>query len=178
MKYNTISIDPPWPIKKIQRKSRPNQKKLDYKTMTIDEIKNFPINDFAADNCIIFLWTINKYLHEAFHILENWGFNYQRLLTWDKKNGLCLFGFHHRTEFVLVGYKGKIEMFPKRKAIPTIFSESSWKKHSRKPTVFFELLKILPEPRISIFEREIRDGFDGYGDEYNITNVKNNTLTL
>lgn len=164
MKYKTIVIDPPWEIKKIKRKVRPNQIEMDYKMMSLDEIKKFPIDDFADENCWIFLWSFNKYLDASFDVLKEWGFKFQRLLTWDKRNGLCMFGFHHRTEFVLVGYRGKVPMFPKQKAIPTIFSERST-KHSRKPDIFFELLQTMPEPRISIFEREHRAGFDVWGDE-------------
>ena len=165
MKYKTIVIDPPYPINKIQRKVRPNQKEMDYKTMSIEEIKKFPIDNFADSNSWLFLWTINKYLETSFEIMKKWNYKFQRLLTWDKKNGMCLFGFHHRTEFVLVGYRGKIDIYPKQKAIPTIFQERS-KNHSRKPDIFFELLQTMPNPRISIFERYERKGFDAYGDQY------------
>ena len=163
-KYRTIVVDPPYPINKIQRKVRPNQKEMDYQTMSLEEIKNFPIDNFTDDNCWIFLWSINKYLKDGFDILNKWNFKFQRLLTWDKKNGMCLFGFHHRTEFVLVGYRGKVNIYPKQKAIPTIFQERGT-RHSRKPDSFFDLLQTMPSPRISIFERYERNGFDIWGNE-------------
>jgi len=78
---------------------------------------------------------------------------------------LCLFGFHHRTEFVLVGYAGRVEMYPKQKAIPTIFAESSWRKHSVKPNIFYDLVTPLGENRIDVFARTQRDGWDVWGDE-------------
>ena len=62
MKYDCIVIDPPWNQGKTgKRKCRPNQDtKLSYKTMTKEEILNFPINDFAKDNCFLWLWTTNS----------------------------------------------------------------------------------------------------------------------
>lgn len=48
-KYHTIVVDPPWDMKKIDRDVRPNQVEFDYPTMTLDEIKAFPISDIAED---------------------------------------------------------------------------------------------------------------------------------
>jgi len=164
-KYKLIVVDPPWPVKKIIRRVRPNQKaNLDYDTMSINQIKSLPIDSIAKSNSVCFLWTIQKYLPISFGILEGWGFRYQRTLTWDKKNGLCLFGFHHRTEFILFGYRGKLEMYPKRKAIPTILAEYS-NIHSRKPDVFYEKVASFGEPRIDLFARTKREGWDVWGDE-------------
>jgi len=166
VRYKTIVIDPPWETPIFKRKVRPNQQEMPYKMMSLDEIKQFPINDFADENCWVFLWTFNKYLEESFNVLKVWGFKFQRLLTWDKKNGMCIFGFHHRTEFVLVGYRGNMAKvkFPKQKAIPTIFTELS-KNHSSKPDIFFNLLQTMPEPRIDIFARKRHEGFDAWGNQ-------------
>ena len=135
-RYNLIYADPPWDVKKIKRRVRPNQVSFDYPTMTLEEIKALPVANLADDSCCLFLWTTQAYLPKAFEVIEAWGFVYQRTLTWDKQNGMCLFGFHNRTEFLLFGYKrgSKLEMYPKRKAVPTIFQISSKKlRHSQKP---------------------------------------------
>ena len=99
--YDLIWVDPPWPIKKIKRKVRPNQIEIDYPVMSLEEIKNLPVSELANENCSLFLWTIQSQLPYSFEILKHWGFKYQRIITWDKQNGMCLFGFHHRTEFLL-----------------------------------------------------------------------------
>jgi N6-adenosine-specific RNA methylase IME4 len=184
-KYSVITVDPPWPIKKIQRKVRPNQIEMDYKTMSIDDIADLPINDIAdlpindiadlpindiaGDNSVCFLWTIQKYLPLSFDILEKWGFKYQRVITWDKSNGMCLFGFHHRTECVLFGYKGTIDMYPKRKAFPTLISEKSL-RHSQKPDCFYKYAELFGDNRIDIFARAERKGWEVWGDEIQISN--------
>jgi site-specific DNA-methyltransferase (adenine-specific) len=75
-----------------------------------------------------------------------------------------LFGFHHRTEFLLFGYKGKIEMYPRRKAFPTIVVAKS-PRHSAKPQIFRDLIKPFGESRIELFAREKTDGWDVWGNE-------------
>lgn len=164
-KYRTIVIDPPWPVKKIVRRVRPNQKKnLDYPIMTIDNIKNLPITSIAAKNCVLFLWTTQAFLPYSFNIISSWGFRYQRVLTWDKRNGMCLFGFHHRTEFCLFGYRGKLNMYPRRKAIPTCFTGKS-KRHSAKPDEFYNMVSVFDPPRLDMFARKERKGWDVFGNE-------------
>ena len=165
MKYHTIVIDPPWPIKPIVLKNRPNLTKIPYKTMTIDEIENFTINDFADDQCVLFMWTTMTYLPHALKIIEKWGFKYHATMAWSKNNGRTMFGIKRNVEFVLVAYRGKLNLEPRGKAIKAVFEEPTM-VHSKKPKIFFEM--IVPktqEPRISIFEREAREGFDIWGDE-------------
>ena len=164
-KYQVIYADPPWKVKKIVRKVRPNQTpELDYPTMELEEIKALPVESITDDNAVLFLWTTQAYLPKAFSVMETWGFKYQRVITWDKQNGVCFFGFHHRTEFLLFGYKGKIEMYPRRKAFPTMVQAKS-KRHSSKPNIFRELIEPFGEPRIELFAREKTDGWDVWGDE-------------
>lgn len=129
-KYSVIYVDPPWAVKKIIRKVRPNQVEMDYPTMTLEAIKSLPVQNIAAENSSLWLWTTHKYLPDAFDVMEQWGFKYQRTITWDKGNGMCLFGFHHRTEFLLFGYKGKLQMYPHRKALPTLIQARS-PRHSQ-----------------------------------------------
>jgi N6-adenosine-specific RNA methylase IME4 len=156
--FKTIVADPPWPVKKIVRKARPNQKaELDYQTMTLEEIKFLPLQSIAARNSVMFLWTTHAFLEPACVVMRAWGFKYQRCLTWDKANGVCFFGFHHRTEFCLFGYRGKIEMYPQRKAIPTVFSGKS-ARHSAKPDEFYALVEPLGIERVDMFARQPRDG--------------------
>ncbi|GAG49785.1 unnamed protein product, partial [marine sediment metagenome] len=70
--YDVIVIDPPWPIKKIDRDVAPNQVEFEYPTMTVNEVMGLEIP--AADDCHLFLWTTHKYLPDAFRILDFWGF--------------------------------------------------------------------------------------------------------
>lgn len=59
-KYQIIYADPPWEIKKIQRKSRPNQKTMDYPTMDLEKIKSLPVGSISEENSVCFMWTIQN----------------------------------------------------------------------------------------------------------------------
>lgn len=163
-KYSVIYADPPWEIKKIIRKVRPNQVSMDYSVMSLEKIKRLPVADISDDNSCLFLWTIQSYLPYSFDVMKQWGFKYQRVITWDKQNGLCLFGFHQRTEFLLFGYKGKLEMYPHRKAFPTMVVAKS-DRHSSKPQVFRDLIAPFGETKIELFARQKTEGWDVWGNE-------------
>jgi len=171
MKYKTIVIDPPWNIeltgsKLYNEKYYRCGRKTPYKLMSDDGIMNFPICDFADDNCDLFMWVVHSKLPIAFKIIEKWGFKYHCLLTWDKTNGIGLHGFHRKTEFVIYCYYGKMGIDrSKGKYIPTLFKEKLT-EHSVKPDIFYELIRNrTQEPRIDIFNRRRILGFDGWGNE-------------
>ncbi len=86
-KYNLIVIDPPWNVKKVTHKDRPNQTEMDYPTMSLDEIKNLNIKSLAKDECWIFLWTTQKYLFKTKDVLEHWGFKHLNTAVWEKTFG-------------------------------------------------------------------------------------------
>ena len=162
--YRTIVIDPPWPIEKIERKVRPKQKAMDYEMMSLEEIMHFPLRNFVSkDGCHIYLWTTQKHLQDAFKVLRVWGVKYQCLLTWIKNVGFTPFSFMYSTEFVLFGMVGNLSLI--RKGVRTDF-KGKVREHSRKPDDFYGIVRrVSPEPRIDIFSREEREGFDSYGYE-------------
>ena len=140
-KYQIIVVDPPWKVKKIQNKQRPNQVEMDYQMMSLEEIANLKISDIADYNSWCFLWTTQKYLWDSKAILEGWGFKHKLVMVWEKtygrSAGMPLYGFRWNAEFILVGVKGKKDMFPKRKLIPAVFQAENI-KHSQKPNRFYE----------------------------------------
>ncbi|GAI86066.1 unnamed protein product, partial [marine sediment metagenome] len=156
-----------WPQRKTGlRRVRPNQgRNLDYPTLTIEEIKDFPIDNFAEEQTHIYLWTINKYLRLAFDVLDAWRFKFHATLVWKKPTGVTPFSFQFVNEFVLFAYRGKFRI--KKKGIATTF-EAKVRAHSRKPDVLYKIAeKCSFTPRIDIFSREKREGWDQWGDETN-----------
>ena len=165
-KYDVIYADPAWDVKMFKRKTRPNQQEHSYPMMKTEDIKKLKVGALAKDDSILFLWATQGYLRQSFEVMEEWGFNYQRTITWDKMNGLCLYGFHHRTEFLLVGRKGNLPKFPKRKTIPTLIQISSKKlRHSEKPKEIREMIEIFGKDRIELFARIKPEGWDVWGNE-------------
>lgn len=166
-KYRCIVIDPPYPQPMTgafkSRHSRP--KKLPYKTMTIPQIKALPISDYAEPGCHLWLWTTNKFLRDSYDIMDVWGFKNLSICTWIKPSGLGAW-FANTTQHVLFGYYQKCQ-FNKLRWRPTHFyGVVKPGQHSKKPESFFELVEqISDNPRIEIFARETRPGYDFIGDE-------------
>lgn len=171
--YRTIVIDPPWPVEGISasasKKMRYGKRLvMPYKTMSLEEITTFPINDFAAEQCALFMWSTQGFLKAALEIVERWGFKFSKLLTWDKVHGISWLGFHSNSEFVIFAYRGKYPLAVNARCnIDTVFRASSVnKRHSTKPGKFYQmLLPWFPEPRIDIFARKRHYGFDAWGDQ-------------
>lgn len=171
MKYNTIVIDPPWPITMgAITKHRPNRAKiLPYKTMTLEEIQNFPIADFANNGAHVYLWTTNKMIWEVPKIFEKWNVRFHLIMPLIKPSGVSpmIKGYQFATEFCVLGFfihpmqkyigQGKVNWFK-------AFNKPG--EHSRKPEDFYNTVKkISPGPRIDIFNRRVIAGFDGWGDQ-------------
>lgn len=166
-KYRTIVIDPPWKLNCNLKDSKYYRcgKPLPYKTMTDNEMLDFPISCFAEQDCDLFLWVTQSKLPFGLKLIESWGFKYHVTITWDKTNGVSLNGIQRRTEMILYGYKGRMGINQKGRFIPTLIREKL-KEHSRKPDVFYAILKRNTQsPRIDIFARQRRTGFDAWGDE-------------
>lgn len=168
-KYRIIVVDPPWEIKKITHPDRPNQVDMDYPLMTINQIKSLKVGSIAEDRSLCFLWTTQKHLFESKSVLESWGFKHLLTMVWEKtfgrSAGMPLYGFRWNAEFILVGYKGKLDLWVKGKPlIPAVFQAENI-RHSQKPDRFYELIQSLGEPRIDLFARHKRDGWDCWGNE-------------
>ena len=176
-KYKTIVIDPPWDIRSVgdgHNLKFQVKDKLPYGIQSDDELKVFPLNDFAADDCQLFLWITHTTLPLAMELLQIWGFKYHCIITWDKTKGVVICGVNRRTEMVLYAYKGKQDLKQHGVSLPTYFRENST-IHSRKPQLFYQMLcKSTPEPRIDIFARRKHQGFDAWGDQVeNVPTIEN-----
>lgn len=171
-------MDPPWNQGKTGlRRARPNQgTKLDYPTMSKKALLELPVEEVAEERSFLWLWATNSkdrdsgepVLKMAFDLLENWGFTFYTMVTWNKRTGPCPFGpYQVTTEHVLFGYKGKAS-FPRASLgkLQTCFTETST-VHSAKPASFYRSIAAwFPEKRLDVFARQVRPGFDGWGNQY------------
>jgi len=166
-KYQTIVIDPPWTVKNNLKnlKYYRTGKSMPYPLMSDEEILWFDIHKFADKRCDLFLWTITSKIPFCFKLLEHWNFKYMDFLAWDKNIGVPVNGIYRRVEWLIYAYKGKMGINKKGKFIPTMFYEKRG-RHSRKPDIVYDVLKNnTKEPRIDIFAREKREGWDVWGNE-------------
>ena len=180
-KYRSLVVDPPWNQRKTgRRRVRPNQgAALDYPTLMKAELLLLPISQWAhPDRSFIWLWATNSrdrhtgqpILAAAFELMEHWGYTYYTMVTWNKRTGPCPFGpYQIITEHVLFGYRGKAVFDPGCLGkLQTCFTERPG-AHSSKPQVFYDgVARYFPGPRLDVFARQARPGFDGWGDQYGV----------
>jgi len=174
MKYKIIYADPPWKYKNIRTGgSLKSGAACKYLVMSIEEICKLRVKDIADQNSILFLWATVPFLHEAFHVMESWGFKYKTMITWRKIMSLGMgFWFRGQTEHLLVGIRGKIKAF--RCQSPN-FIQCKVLSHSEKPEEFRKLIEKATndlKPRIELFARRNVEGWDCYGNECKSVNIE------
>lgn len=163
--YSTVVIDPPWPVVKIARDVRPNQTGFDYPTMKVEDIERLNIQERLQNDAFVFLWTTQRFLPASIAMMQRWDLSYRFTMVWHKPGGFQVVGGpQFNAEFVVVGALGSPQ-FLDTKAFPVAFNAPRG-KHSEKPDEFYDLLKrVAPGPRLDMFARKERNGFDVWGEE-------------
>jgi len=159
--FEVIVIDPPWPIEKIDGEVAPTQDVMNYHKWELEKIRNLEIP--ASDNCHIFLWTTQKYLPEAFEIIEYWNFKYILTFVWHKNGGFQHFELpQYNCEFILYARKG-LPRFIDLKNFFTCFNADRT-GHNKKPEEFYQILRrVTKGKRLDMFSRRSIEGFTTWG---------------
>jgi len=172
-KYNIILADTPW---KFNNKNTGGSMKsgadAQYSTMTLDEMKALPVNEIAADDCVLVMWYVGSQPQEAIDLVKAWGFTLKSMngFVWVKLTAklLAFFGMGFWTragsESAIIAVKGKPK--PLNKNIRAVRHEVVG-KHSAKPAVFRDDIVDLcgDLPRIELFARETTEGWSCWGNE-------------
>src|SRR5271166_4037841 len=114
-RFGAILADPPWQFQNRTGKVAPEHKRLSrYGTMSLDDIKNLPVADVAAETAHLYLWVPNALLPDGIAVMRAWGFQYKSNLVWHKvrkdggSDGRGVgFYFRNVTELILFGVRGK-----------------------------------------------------------------------
>ena len=92
------------------------------------------------------------------------GFKYHAPIHWKKPSG-CGNYFIHLTQTLLFAYKERC-IFNKARYKPNFFETSIPKRHSEKPIESYKYIEsISDEPRLELFARNKRQGWDVWGNE-------------
>lgn len=171
-KYNVILADPPWSFRAWSSKGMGRSAEQHYPTMRLEDIKALPVSDFAAGDCVLFLWATFPMLKEALEVIDAWGFTYKTVaFTWVKENrkspGLFWgLGYWTRAnaEVCLLATRGS----PKRQsaAVHQVIL-SPVERHSKKPDEVQERIVTLmgDVSRVELFARQETPGWDVWGNE-------------
>jgi N6-adenosine-specific RNA methylase IME4 len=173
VKYRTIVADPPWEISKTMgaggRRARSTEVPYDF--MSLNEIMALPVADWAADEAHLYLWSTRKMFREGFavEVARAWGFEPVSEIIWGLRNpGMGGFsGSGH--EPVLLASRGNLP-WPKGLLPQGVeFWRQTYlhgKVHSAKPEAFLDHVAAWsPEPRLEMFSRRARFGWDHWGDQ-------------
>jgi N6-adenosine-specific RNA methylase IME4 len=134
--------------------------------MSVAEIAALPVESLAADDAHLYLWTTQRYLRDAFDIVDAWGFKYSATLVWAKTPKPTMIGgiFRPSTEFILFARRGHLK--PLRREITQWFNWPRQREHSAKPDAMLDMVEsVSPGPRIELFARRARFGWEYWGDE-------------
>lgn len=180
-RYKTIVVDPPWPSRGYPGKDREGnviRTRHAYNLMSLDEIADMEIQSIATDDAFVFLWTINRFLRDAFDVLDAWELRYMFTMVWHKPHGPKPVGYPiYNAEFVVVGRYGS----PRFTETTGFWTANQWEGlrspnsaptgwgkfiASAKPDGFYDMIRQkTPQPRIDMFARRAIPGFDRWGNE-------------
>jgi N6-adenosine-specific RNA methylase IME4 len=166
-RYAVLYVDPPWHFEVYNEESGSERAAGNhYPTMELAEICALPVAALAADTSALFLWTTAPHLQEAFQVLAAWGFEYKSNAVWVKdKLGLSYY-VRNRHELLLIATRGNFPC-PQPANRPSSVIEAPRREHSRKPDEAYEMIeRMYPDlPRIELFARQARPGWDAWGNE-------------
>jgi len=178
-RYRTIVADPPWEYRDgfpvspagkaiAARRGLPvwSHKPLPYPQMTVEELKALPVRGWAESDAHLYLWTTNRYLRDAFDVMQSWGFRFAKTIVWCKApRGLGPGGtWAQTTEYILFGRRGNLPT--KARYDTNWFAWKRQARHSQKPEAFLDMVEsVSPGPYLELFARRNRLGWDTWGDE-------------
>jgi len=179
--YRTILIDPPWPYEqKLDVEKTRGGAQKHYESLTLEEIESLHPEQFANDDCQLWLWVTNTHLPFFSRLLDAWKFEYRTMRTWVKgrveRDRLIIhFGLGYwlrgATEHLILATRGN----PRSKFdgphgatggnISTVILASR-EEHSKKPEEsYVDIERMSNEPRLELFARKKRNGWTTWGDQ-------------
>ena len=166
-RYSLIYADPPWRYEYAETKSREIENQ--YPTMDLDEICRLPVSEFAADDCVLFLWTTSPKLEDSMRVIESWGFRYRTCAVWDKDRMGMGYYFRQQHEILLVATRGALGVPDPSSRVSSVFRVRRDPKHSAKPAEIAEAIEAMypNAKKIELFCRSPRVGWDVWGNQAN-----------
>lgn len=163
-KFSVIYADPPWRYEHETQGRREIENV--YPTMSLDEIKKFPVDEIAMKDCILFLWCPNPKVGEAVDVIKAWGFDYRTNFVWVKDRiGM---GYYNRQkhEMLMIAVKGKMLTPVPENRFPSVI-EVPRREHSRKPDEVYAMIEeMYPGLRkVELFARQEHPGWKAWGNE-------------
>lgn len=178
-RYGLIHADPAWQYEMRSEAGYAKSPEAHYDTMPTEEICALPVDELAAPDCLLVLWSTWPHLLHAQRVMRAWGFRYVTGGSWTKRThiGTPTFGtgfvLRSTTEPFLVGSAGSpwIGSKSERNFIETIETlaaepiDGVRREHSRKPPEMRALCERLAPnvARCELFATEPWPGSETWG---------------
>lgn len=191
-KYKIILCDPPWTFKTYSDAGKDRSAEQHYSTMTLEDIKKLPVKNLADKDCMLFMWAIDTHLPQALDVIKAWDFTYKTTaFYWAKINKTAkLESLNANKDFFTgMGYWTRANpetcLYAENEADRCLLSTTGHparqsasvrkliidyrREHSQKPDQTHDRIEQLlgKLPRIELFARKERDGWDSWGNEVN-----------
>jgi len=160
--YRVIAVDPPWRYDK-RAEDASHRGRNQYPDMSTEEICALPVAQLAHKDCVLWLWTTNAFMRDAYRVLDAWGFREKTILTWGKEKIGLGDWLRNVTEHCILAVRGHPLVTLTNQT--TLIIEAR-REHSRKPEAFYEQAeKLCPGNKLEMFAREARNGWAAWGAE-------------
>lgn len=160
VKYGAILADPPWRFETFSEKGRGRSPK--YQVERINALSS--MIPPAADDCALFVWTIDTHMPQALSLIQAWGFEYKTVaFIWVKPQMGLGYWTRKEAEMCLLGTRGK----PKRigRGVRQVI-HAPRREHSRKPDEIYSRIEALVGgPFLEMFARQQWPGWATMGNE-------------
>jgi len=160
--FRVIVADPPWAYTKREGDAS-HRGDLPYPPMTTDAICALDVASIAHEDSILWLWTTNAFMRDAYRVLDAWGFQEKTILTWVKDRIGLGDWLRGQTEHCILAVRGKPTVTLTNQ---TTRLDGPVREHSRKPEEFYALVDALcPGSKVEMFCRTPRPGWAKWGAE-------------
>lgn len=160
--FELIYAGPPW---QLGNPDGPFAPENHYPTLALEEIAALKVP--AAEDAVLFLWTVNCLLPQALAVMEAWEFAYKTNVVWVKPAIKLGVWARNQHELLLVGRRRKYPP-PEPEDRFTSVIEAPTGRHSEKPACVYELIeRAYPHAsKVELFARgRPRPGWVAWGNE-------------
>ena len=162
--YRVAVVDLPWPYE-VRDEDPTRRGVLPYCSMSIEQMCALPVPSILHQQAIVWLWTTNHYMRDAYIVLDAWGLTEKTILTWVKDRFGCGDWLRGQTEHCIFAVRGRPTVTLTNE---TTVLHAPARGHSAKPPEFYDMVeRLCPAPRYADLFSYYRHNkrWDCHGDE-------------
>lgn len=177
--FDVVMADPPWAYRPVPRTEKTGgYANHEYQTIQTTDLMKLPLGPILARDAVLALWTTFPFQHEAYQVMNAWGFCPLTGAVWVKTTATgdvaCGVGTWLRgaAEPILIGIHGSPSA-PSKKGSPRKGAVLAPRgRHSEKPSAMVDLVEAMTNHlndgaprRLELFARAHRPGWTCWGDQ-------------